>query len=236
MPERSPVIEVRGVSRGYALGRRRIQAVRHADLAVREGEIVGVHGPSGSGKSTLLRLLAAVEPPDEGEVLLSGRAAWSRRYGRPYRDPPRPGYVMPVFQNPFASLDVRWPIWRSVAEPVAIAGGLPRAGRRALAAERLDAVGLGGLDLDATPSELSIGQCQRVAVARALAASPAAVVADEPTSALDVTTVAGMLRLFKQVTADGTALVLVSHDKNMLHALCDRVYAMRAGRLEVIAY
>ncbi|MFI6910403.1 ABC transporter ATP-binding protein [Nonomuraea sp. NPDC050394] len=227
-----PVIEVRGVSRGYAMGRRQTQAVRDAGVRVRAGEIVGICGPSGSGKSTLLRLLAAVEPPDAGEVLLGGRAAWTRRYGRPRRDPPRPGYVMPVFQNPFTSLDVRWPIWRSVSEPAAITGGMSRAGRRALAAERLDGVGLGGLDLDATPSELSIGQCQRVAIARALAASPAAVVADEPTSALDVTTVAGILRLFKQVAADGTALVLVSHDENMLRALSDRVRSMVAGRLE----
>ncbi|GAA1017401.1 ABC transporter ATP-binding protein [Acrocarpospora pleiomorpha] len=223
-----PVIEAVGVSRRYAT----TAALREAHLIVREGEIVGIYGASGSGKSTLLRLLAAIEPPDTGEVLLGGAPAWVRRYGMRHRRPPRPGYVMPIFQNPFSSLDVRWPIWRSVTEPVAIIRRASGAERRALAGERLAAVGLSGLDLEATPSELSIGQCQRVAIARALAAAPAAVVADEPTSALDVTTVAGILRLFKQVAAGGTALVLVSHDENMLRVLCDRVRPMKAGVLE----
>ncbi|WP_158581736.1 ATP-binding cassette domain-containing protein [Actinomadura spongiicola] len=222
-----PVIEVVGVSRRYAA----TPALLETDLAVGPGEIVGISGPSGSGKSTLLRLLAAIEPPDTGEVLLGGAPAWIRRYGRRRRRPPRPGYVMPVFQNPFSSLDVRWPIWRSLTEPVAVTRRVSRAERRTLAGERLEAVGLGGLPLDAMPSELSIGQCQRVAIARALAAAPAAVVADEPTSALDVTTVAGILPLFQRVAADGTALVLVSHDENMLRALCDRVHPMAAGRL-----
>ncbi|SDH03542.1 peptide/nickel transport system ATP-binding protein [Sinosporangium album] len=235
----SAVLAARGVSRTYALGRRRVRAVDGVDLAVRPGEIIGVYGRSGSGKSSLLRMLAAVDPPDGGEVLLDGRPAWSRRYGTARRQKLRPGYVMPIFQDPFTALDVRWPIWRSITEPLTLSGssrlfraGRPsRAERRAIAAERLRAVGLDGVDIDATPTELSIGQCQRVAVVRALAAEPAVVVADEPTSALDAVSALGVVRLLRECADAGTALVVVSHDERVLRALAGRVFRMAQGRL-----
>ncbi|MFD7660054.1 ATP-binding cassette domain-containing protein, partial [Actinosynnema sp. NPDC059797] len=161
-----------------------------------------------------LRLLAAVERPDSGEVEFAGRPAWVKRRRRV----PRPGFVMPVFQHPRASLDPRWPIWRTVGEP------MPREpDRRGRARDLLDRVGLPGIDLDARPTELSGGQCQRVAIARALAAEPAVVLADEPTSALDVTTAAGVLHLLRAVADGGTAIVLVSHDGAVLDVLADRV-------------
>ncbi|MGH3853149.1 MAG: ATP-binding cassette domain-containing protein [Pseudonocardiaceae bacterium] len=226
----APVLQLSAVSKRYGT----LTAVSAADLAVAAGEIVGIRGASGSGKSTLLRLLAAIEPPSSGEVRLGGVPAWRRRYGSWRRQVPRPGFVTAVFQDPLTSLDAHWPLWRSITEPL-MAGprsGRPsRVARQARAAQALAGVGLDHLDLLGPPTELSVGQAQRVAILRAVIAAPAAVVADEPTSALDVTTAAGILALLRTVADAGTALVVVSHDQDMLAVLVDRVLPMTSGRL-----
>lgn len=139
---------------------------------------------------------------------------------------------MPIFQDPVGSLDRRWPIWRTLTEPLTAQQRLSSRSRRAIAAERLAEVGLAHIDLDARPHELSVGQCQRISIARALLARPALIVADEPTSALDASVSASILHLLADVTATGTAIVIVSHDQAVLHALCHRVLAMRDGILE----
>ncbi|GIG70594.1 ABC transporter ATP-binding protein [Phytomonospora endophytica] len=215
----TPVVEARGLSRTYRRGRLRVPAVSDVDLTVAAGTVVGVEGPSGSGKSTLLRLLMRLEAPDSGELLLDGHA--SRRTA--------PGWAMPVFQDARASLDARWPVWRTVAEPLL---RTDRAARRAAALDWLSRVGLGHVDPDARPRELSGGQCQRVAVARALIARPRVVFADEPTASLDATTAAGITRLLRAAADEhGTALVVVSHDADRLAVLADRIVRMDAGRL-----
>ncbi|MGH8885562.1 MAG: ABC transporter ATP-binding protein [Egibacteraceae bacterium] len=205
------------------------QVIIHpVDLAVVASEIVGVCGPSGSGKSTLLRLIGAVEAPDAGTVHFAGQPAWQRHR----RQVSRPGYVMPVFQHPAASLDARWPIWRSLSEPLLALSCRPRAAdRRACAIEALASVGLDGLDPESRPGELSIGQCQRIAILRALMARPALIIADEPTSALDLTT-AKEIRDLLRVTADqGTSIVVVSHDVAMLASISDRLLRLNDGHL-----
>jgi ABC-type glutathione transport system ATPase component len=225
------VIAALGVTKRYA----GTTAIAGADLEVGAGEIVGICGPSGSGKSTLLRMLAAIEAPTTGSVLLGGAPAWRSRARRRVRRPPRPGFVMPVFQDPVASLDPRWPVWRSVTEPLcARVGGRRRPSRgerRAIAAGMLARVGLDHVSPEAHPAELSVGQCQRASILRAMAGEPAAIVADEPTSALDVTSAAGVLHLLRGLADEGTALVVVSHDEAMLAVLADRVLRMRDGRL-----
>lgn len=225
-----PGLSASGLGKRYGSGGGAVHAVRDVDLTVAPGEIVGIHGASGSGKSTLLRLLAGVECPTTGEVRIAGRAV-----SAPRRHVERlPGAVMPVFQDPVGSLDPRWPVWLSVTEPLTAphrSDRPNRATRRALAVDRLATVGLAGLDPDARPGELSRGQCQRVAVLRALIAEPAVVLADEPTSALDVSVAAGILHLLAGAARAGTALVLVSHDIAVLDVLCDRVLAMRHGVL-----
>ncbi|QSB16818.1 ATP-binding cassette domain-containing protein [Natronosporangium hydrolyticum] len=227
-----PVLELRQVSKLYRTGGHPFVAVRQVDLAVAAGEIVGIGGPSGAGKSTLLRMLAAIEPPDRGEVWLAGEAAWRRVGGGLRRRVPRPGYVMAVFQDPPGSLDPYWPVWRSVTEPlIALGPRLSRHDRRNLARDWLARVGLAQVDPRAMPAQLSVGQCQRVALARALIAQPAAIVADEPTSALDVTSGAGIIRLLREAAMGGTAIVVVSHDQRMLDVLADRVTRLVDGRL-----
>lgn len=228
------ILEARAASKNYVVDGLDLAAVRATDLAVVAGEIVGICGASGSGKSTLLRLLGALERPDGGEILIGGEPAWVRRVRGPRRQTPRPGYVMAVFQDPQASLDPRWPLWRSISEPLTATAFRHRpsaAERRRTVARSLAEVGLEQVDPCCTPNELSVGQCQRASLLRALVAEPAAVLADEPTSALDVTTAAGVLQLLRSIADRGTALVVVSHDEAMLQVLADRMLRMRDGLL-----
>lgn len=221
-----PVVAVDRVTRSYATNRGDITAVDHITLSVQPGEILGISGPSGSGKSTLLRLLAGIERPDSGDVRFGEHAVWPASAG--FARYPRPGYVMPVFQDPFASLDLRWPIWRTLTEPLTA----PGRGRRrpaqllAVAAHWLDLARLGHLDSTARPGQLSGGQCQRIALLRALIAEPALIVADEPTARQDAITAAAMSELLTQASQRGTAVVVVSHDTTWLDALAHRTFRM----------
>jgi ABC-type dipeptide/oligopeptide/nickel transport system ATPase subunit len=233
----APVVELAGVGRTYRTAAGTVTPVEAASLTVAPGEVVGICGPSGTGKSTLLRLVAGLERPDAGEVRYGGAPAWPvRPWWR--RSPrrahwPRPGYVMPVFQDPFASLDPRWPIWRSITEPTTVGRTRrPSPGeRRREAAGWLAQVGLDGLDPETRPAELSGGQCQRVAVVRALAARPALLVADEPTARQDVVTAAALVDLLTEVAAGGTAVIVVSHDTARLATCCSRLLRLDGGRL-----
>lgn len=164
----TPVVEARRVAQRYGRGLRAVHAVRAASLAVRPGEIVGIAGPSGCGKSTLLRLLATIETPSSGEVWLNGELTTRGGSQRLFSAMARNGFVMPIFQDPLGSLDRRWPIWRSLTEPLTAPQRMKRPDahqRRAIARERLAEVGLAHLDLEARPDELSLGQCQRIAIA-----------------------------------------------------------------------
>ncbi|TKJ18279.1 ATP-binding cassette domain-containing protein [Blastococcus sp. CCUG 61487] len=230
-PSGMPAVRLTGVGRTYASGGSAVPAVRGVDLDVHAGEVVGVVGRSGSGKSTLLRLAAGLEPPDTGRVLLAGADAWPRASRRRVVRP-RAGWAMPVFQDPVASLDRRWPLWRTVTEPLVLAGGrLSRAERRRRTAEALADVGLGEVDVDRRPATLSVGQCQRVAVVRALIARPALVVADEPTASLDVDAAAAVAALLRAAADDGAAVLVVSHDEPRLASYADRLVRMADGEL-----
>ena len=205
------VIEARAVSKAYGT----VDILDHVDLRVAAGEIVGLAGPSGSGKSTLLRLLSGLEQPDGGAI------TWGV-----HTDRPPPAWVMPIFQDPLSSLDRRWPVWRCVTEPLLARHRRPRPRRqdqRSIAQKRLGEVGLTDLDPDRRPAELSGGQCQRVALLRALIAEPRVLLADEPTSALDASISAGVLRLIVDIATTGIAVVIVSHDHNALDAVADRI-------------
>lgn len=222
----SVVAEVRGVSRRYGRGPGAVTAVDDVSLTLTAGEVVGVIGRSGSGKSTLARIVGGMERPDTGTVMLNGRDAWSQRRTL------RPGFVMPIFQDPVASLDRRWALWRTLTEPLLARGERhSRTRRRELAREALARVGLTGIDVDRRPASLSVGQAQRVAIARALLARPALLIADEPTASLDVVAASEITALLRAVADDGTALLVVSHDQQRLASYADRIVTMTAGRL-----
>ena len=228
------VLEGKDLSRFYGSGENAVAAVAKANLQVRRGEIVGIYGDSGCGKSTLLRLLATIEMPSSGEVFLGGERATSGETTKLFGKKARSGFVMPIFQDPLSSLDARWAIWRIVTEPLTakhLAEKPLRRKRREIAGKILAEVGLADIDLDAKPSELSVGQCQRVCIARALTAKPALIIADEPTSALDASVSQSILRLLARIAESGAAIVIVSHDEKVLQALCHRVLRMRDGVL-----
>ncbi|GAA1850094.1 ABC transporter ATP-binding protein [Pseudonocardia ailaonensis] len=211
------VAEVREVSRRYGT----VTAVDGVSLTVSAGEVVGIVGRSGSGKSTLARIVAGLEAPDTGASSLREAAAR------------RPGHVMPIFQDPVASLDRRWPLWRTLAEPRRARGErLDRTRARTLAVEALDGVGLTGIDVARRPGSLSVGQAQRVAIARALLARPALLIADEPTASLDVAAAAAITALLRGLADAGTAVLVVSHDRPRLAGYADRVLVMSGGRLD----
>jgi peptide/nickel transport system ATP-binding protein len=136
---------------------------------------------------------------------------------------------MPIFQDPVSSLDGRWPLWRLLTEPVA--RRCDGASRRAMAGEWLAAASMGDVDLDARPHQISGGQCQRVALLRALMAGPAVLVADEPTARQDVLTAAAVTELIRTAARNGSGVVVVTHDEAWMDTFVDRTLTMRDGRL-----
>ena len=225
------VVEAREVRKSFGVsgGRRRrgsgeaVEVLHGISLAVRPGEMVSIVGPSGSGKSTLLHCLVGLEAPTSGEVKLAGSVLTGLSRGRVAAV--RSRHVGFVFQqyNLVASL--------SVAENVGLPARL--AGRRLDASrvsEALARVGLVGFERH-RPAELSGGEQQRVAVARALVAEPDVVFADEPTGALDSAGGAAVLGLLCDATDDGRSVVMVTHDLDAA-ARADRVFVLQDGRIE----
>ncbi|MDY7106857.1 MAG: ATP-binding cassette domain-containing protein [Actinomycetota bacterium] len=228
--ERPVTLRAEGIAKSYTTGGgRTVHAVRPTSLDVRAGEVLGLVGPSGAGKSTMLRLLAGMERPDTGTLRAGDHSIWGA--SGPARMPRR-GFAMPIFQDPVASLDPRWPLWRTLTEPLVIATGRRRrAERRELAAEELDSLGLDDIDVDRLPGSLSVGQCQRVAVLRALIAEPTVLAADEPTASLDVEAARAVSDLLRVAADRGTAVLVVSHDEPRLRSYADRVLHMVDGHL-----
>jgi ABC-type lipoprotein export system ATPase subunit len=204
-----PVLELRGVRKGFAApDGERIEVVDVAELRLEAGEQVALRGASGSGKTTLLHLIAGIVRPDAGEVRVAGRDI--ARLGEAERDRWRALHVGYVFQA-FHLLQ-----GFSALENVALATMFGRGGGGEHAKELLERVGLADR-LDYLPRKLSIGQQQRVAVARALVNAPKLVLADEPTGNLDRAHAEAALRLIREVCREnGAALLLVSHDERIV--------------------
>lgn len=207
-----------------------VRAVEDVTIDVGEGETVALVGESGSGKSTTGRLLLGLEPPTAGEVLFRGRPlrALSGEEFRAYRRA-----VQPVFQDSTASLNPRKTVAHAVEVGLQAAGVAPRA-RRSEAARLLEEVGLqpAGAFLNRFPHQLSGGQRQRVNIARALATSPAAIVADEPVSALDLSVRAQILILMRRLQRErGLAYLFISHDLAVVRSIAHRVWVMYLGRI-----
>lgn len=208
-----------------------VQALRDVALALREGGAVGIVGPSGSGKSTLARILSGHLAPDAGQVLVGDTPldlSW-RQQARPLRR-----LVQLVMQDPSDALSPRLTVDELVREPLDIAGSGDRDARRATVAAALRSVGLpgdGGF-LRARTQQLSGGQLQRIALARALVAQPKVIVADEPTSMLDASEQARLLVVLRErQTQMGLGLVLVSHDVALVRKVTDRIVVLDAGRV-----
>ncbi|MFT3855340.1 MAG: ATP-binding cassette domain-containing protein [Ilumatobacteraceae bacterium] len=221
------IVSARGITKSYATRHGTVDAVKPTWIDLRAGEVVGIVGPSGSGKSTLLRLLAGMERPDEGEIDAGGQPMWG---SGPRPSVLRPGFAMPVFQNPVSSLDPRWPLWKSLTEPLLLSGvRLGRAQRRERAHRAMASLGLGDIDVERLPGSLSVGQCQRVAVLRALIGGPALFAADEPTASLDVEAATVVSDMLRDAADKGAAVLVVSHDEARLRSYADRLLIVRDG-------
>ena len=220
----APVVAAHEVSRVFEMPAGPVHALRDVSVAIAPGDYVSVVGPSGCGKSTLLHLLGCIDVPTSGSVTIDGiDASTLAARARSALRLRRIGFV---FQRFF--LLPMLTAFENVELPQAEAG-VGRAARRRRTGELLDYVGLGAR-ASHRPSELSGGEMQRVAIARALANGPALLLADEPTGELDQSTGAQIVSLFDRVHADGTALVIVTHDPEVA-ARAKRTVRMRDGRI-----
>jgi putative ABC transport system ATP-binding protein len=226
-PKHELTIELRDVVREYRVGGQRVRALDEISLQFGGGQFVSVVGPSGAGKSTLLHLLGALDSPDSGWITFGGDEI--SRLGEEQQSAFRHHRVGFVFQ--FFNLLPTLSAWENVAVPKLLDG--VRLGKAKSDAVRLlDRVGLGNR-AQHRPAELSGGQMQRVAVARALMMDPPLILADEPTGNLDSTTGASILALLAEVAHEdgrGRLVVMVTHNSNAA-ATTDRVITLQDGRV-----
>jgi putative ABC transport system ATP-binding protein len=218
------VLQVRGLRRSFDSEGAPVRALRGVDLTLQRGDFVAVMGPSGCGKSTLLNLVAGLDAPSGGDVVVAGESLADR--DEDALALMRRAHVGLVFQ--FFNLLEGMTALENVTLAAAIAGASRRAAERR-ARDLVDLLALGEKAPE-YPATLSGGERQRLAIARALANQPTLLLADEPTGALDSEGGAEILELFRRLHAGGQTILLVTHDPKVA-AGADRVVQMRDGRI-----
>jgi len=221
----APILEARDVTKVYELGRGKVDALRGVTMSVAPGEFVALMGPSGSGKSTLLQLLGGLDRPTSGSIVFEGRDISALTDGQATRlRRERTGYVFQSF-NLIPLLNVA----ENVMLPFTIAGNTKDAKDRVRRV--IDLVELTGKERN-RPDQLSAGEQQRVAVARALVTRPSVLLADEPTGNLDYTNSGELLdALWRSCDEGSQTIVLVTHDARAA-AYADRVLVIGDGRIQ----
>jgi len=217
-------LDMRGVRRTFEAENAPVRALRGIDLAVHGGEFVALMGPSGCGKSTLLNLVAGLDLPDEGTIVVAGEQVTGRSEDDLARL--RRRHIGIVFQ--FFNLLEGMTVLENVALPALIAGRKRRMAETR-ARDLLDLLGIGD-KAGTLPGVLSGGQRQRLAIARALANEPTLLLADEPTGALDSEGGSEVIELLRRLHAGGQTIILVTHDADVA-AAAKRLVRMRDGRI-----
>lgn len=220
------VLELQGASVTYREpGGAYTEVISDVSLSLQRGEILGLVGESGCGKSTTARAMLGLAPLSSGSVLIHDQVV--RAGGPEVRST-----VQAIFQNPAASFNPRRSLLDSVAEPLRVRGKEGKSERRRRALEELERVGISEHLARRRPREVSGGQCQRAAIARATVLRPEALICDEPVSALDVSIQAQILALLAELREErAIAMLFISHDLSVVASLCDRTAVMCAGRI-----
>lgn len=209
-------------------GARIVRAVNDVSLTVDAGECVGLVGESGSGKSTLAHMITRLILPDSGSVTLCGTemtAVKGAALRTAYRN------IKMIFQEPRSSFDPRLTLGTSLDE--ALKPILSKRAQRTAAAKALfEKVGLDAYLLSRYPAQVSGGECQRAAIARAIAQKPRLLICDEATSALDVSVQAQIIGLLHEIRQkSGLSLLFISHDLALVSSFCDRIYVLHDGKV-----
>ena len=219
------MIKLKEIDKSYVTGSQKLEVLRGLSCNIDKGEMVAIMGSSGSGKSTLLNILGLLDGFDSGEYILSGEsmAGLNERAASKYRSK----FLGFVFQS-FNLISFKTAL-ENVALPLYYQS-IPRKKRNIIAMEYLKKV---GLEEWAThlPNQMSGGQKQRVAIARALVGKPKVILADEPTGALDSGTSKDVMKLLREINAEGITMIIVTHEHDIA-ALCDRTIHLVDGIID----
>jgi len=223
-----PALEVRDLRKTYRTGKIEYEALRGVTFSIARGEFVAIVGPSGSGKSTLMNIIGSLDRPTSGEVFIDGTPVSSmdeNQFAKLRNE--KMGFVFQAF-----NLVNYLTACQNVELPL-VAAGINPAVRRKEAMALLSGLGLGGKE-DKKPRELSGGEQQRVAVARAMINKPALILADEPTGNLDSKSAEGVVMLLRNVSVErGVTVVMITHNLE-LTKYCHRVFHIRDGLMEEV--
>lgn len=219
------VLEVRDLDKSFISNKKGsvVHATDHISFSLEEGEFLGIVGESGCGKSTVAKLLMGLHCPDGGEILIHGKPCIYPYSREVYKD------IQMVFQMPKDSFDPRRTIGKCL-ESVLKNFGTPLAQCHDRSIVLLEQVGLNESFLGKYPHEMSGGECQRAAIARAMAANPGILICDEITSALDVSVQAQIVDLIMGLKESGKlSVIFISHDLALVQGLCSRIIVMNNG-------
>ena len=218
------ILQMRDICKDYPMGKTVTHVLKNVDLDVSEGDYLAIMGPSGSGKTTLMNLIGCLDVPTSGSYLLGEREI-TKCSGKELAEIRNKeiGFVFQSFHllPKLTALD-------NVALPL-LYGGVKKAERQERARAALETVGLADR-LDHRPDQLSGGQCQRAAIARAIVGKPRLLLADEPTGALDSASGAQVMELFRQLHDSGSTIIMITHDQGIAHH-ADTIMTIKDGVL-----
>jgi oligopeptide/dipeptide ABC transporter ATP-binding protein len=228
--EEDSLLEVRDLVKHFRSGKRVVHAVNGVSFTIGTGRTLALVGESGSGKTTIGRCIAGLIHPTQGEIRLVGQELGHISTRKRSKESALETHV--VFQEPRESLNPRWPLGKSIEEPLLYQGKLNRRDRARRVLELLELVGLRSEYADVYPHQTTAGVQQRVATARAIAVHPRLVILDEPTSALDMSVKAQMIELLIKLQEElGLSYLFISHDMTAVKMIAHEIAIMYLGRI-----